>query len=239
MAHAPIPVGAVSDREWFAPPFGEGIPLLQALPRPRPHSGKGFPSYIRGRRPLLRGVLHIPRLHIGGLLLYPDAMAHQHRLRHGRVSEPGRVYAVTKCTANRQPLLCAPHPAPSDVADIIFDALRFACGRRWIAVAACVVMPDHLHLLLQLGREKGLPVLLGDLFRFTAREVNRARDCTGAVWQAGYFEHAVRRDEDMEAQARYVVENPVRAGWVDDWRQWPHGALYPDWGGWPLPVDDL
>ncbi len=104
------------------------------------------------------------------------------------------------------PITCAPHPAPSRTADIILDALRFACGKQWMAVAVCVVMPDHLHLLLQHGREKVLPALLGDLFRFTAREINRVWDRTGTLWQAGYFEHA---------------------------------ALYPDWGGWPLPVDDL
>ena len=180
-----------------------------------------------------------PLLPIQNQLIYPPAMAHQHRLRRGRVSEPGRVYAVTKCTANRQPLLCAPRPAPSQPAAILLDALRFACARRWMAVAACVVMPDHMHLLLQLGRSKTLPALLGDVFGFAARNINRALARSGALWQAGYFDHAVRRDEDLDAQARYIVENSVRAGFVADWRQWPHAVLYPDWGGWPLSTDDV
>ncbi len=176
-----------------------------------------------------------PHLHIDTLLRYFAAMTHQRYLRSGRISDAGRVYAITKCTANRQLVLCTPHPAPSEAADIIFDALQFSCRNQWMAVVACVVMPDHMHLLLQLGRAKTLSVLLHDLFGFTAWNINQALGRRGALWQAGYFDHAIRRSEDMNTQANYIVENPVRAGFVSDWQQWPHAVLYPDWGGWPLP----
>ena len=32
------------------------------------------------------------------------------------------------------------------------------------------------------------------------------------LWQDGYYEHVVRHDEAAAAIARYVLENPVRAG---------------------------
>lgn len=36
------------------------------------------------------------------------------------------------------------------------------------------------------------------------------------VWARAFHDHAVRRDEDLTALARYVVANPVRAGLAED-----------------------
>ena len=35
------------------------------------------------------------------------------------------------------------------------------------------------------------------------------------VWQKGFHDHAIRRDEDIKAVARYIIANPLRAGMVD------------------------
>ncbi len=32
------------------------------------------------------------------------------------------------------------------------------------------------------------------------------------IWQAGYFEHVLREDEDTRRVAAYILDNPVRAG---------------------------
>lgn len=48
----------------------------------------------------------------------------------------------------------------------------------------------------------------------SAHRLNRAFKRRGPVWQAGYYDHAVRTDEDLVAVARYVVANPPRAGLV-------------------------
>ncbi|MNN75503.1 hypothetical protein D3C81_1918110 [compost metagenome] len=44
---------------------------------------------------------------------------------------------------------------------------------------------------------------------------------TGKVWQSGYHDHALRRDEDLKAAARYLVANPLRAGLVKSVRDYP------------------
>lgn len=36
----------------------------------------------------------------------------------------------------------------------------------------------------------------------------------GRLWQPGFHDHAVRREESLEAIARYIVANPLRAGLV-------------------------
>jgi REP element-mobilizing transposase RayT len=42
-----------------------------------------------------------------------------------------------------------------------------------------------------------------------------ARAMGHAVWQANYFDHAVRKDEDIHRMARYIVANPLRANLVE------------------------
>ena len=44
---------------------------------------------------------------------------------------------------------------------------------------------------------------------------NRAVGRNGALWQHGFHDRAIRREEDLAAVARYVVANPLRAGLVD------------------------
>ncbi|MEJ1380959.1 MAG: transposase, partial [Candidatus Sedimenticola sp. (ex Thyasira tokunagai)] len=49
-----------------------------------------------------------------------------------------------------------------------------------------------------------------------------ARHLGGGVWQAGFHDHALRREEDIIGVARYVVANPMRAGLADRVGDYPH-----------------
>ena len=74
-------------------------------------------------------------------------------------------------------------------------------------------MPDHVHLLVE-----GLAVA-SDLRRFVRIGKQRSayqysRASGGRLWQEGYHDRVLRRDDDLRVAARYVLENPVRAGLV-------------------------
>jgi hypothetical protein len=46
------------------------------------------------------------------------------------------------------------------------------------------------------------------------------------LWQRSYYDHILREDEDVVGVARYVLENPVRAGLVTEVIQYPfHGSF--------------
>ncbi len=79
---------------------------------------------------------------------------------------------------------------------------------------AWVLMPDHAHWLVQLGDGDGLASLANRLKSAIARTYNRRLDRTGPVWARAYHDHALRKEEDLVAAARYLVANPVRAGLV-------------------------
>ncbi|MBB3332654.1 REP element-mobilizing transposase RayT [Halomonas campaniensis] len=132
-----------------------------------------------------------------------------HALRKGRQSLPGHCYLVTIVTRNRRPWFRDPAIA------------RIACRNLYAEVVsrhgetlAYVVMPDHLHWLLKLEDN------LEDAVRvYKARVSLMAGE---KLWQRGFHDHGIRREEDLRRVARYVVANPLRAGLVDDIRDYPY-----------------
>jgi len=82
-------------------------------------------------------------------------------------------------------------------------------------------MPDHIHLLVEGTTSEA------NLRRFVKLSKQRsgfgfARVTGQRLWQDGYFERVLRKDEDAKEIARYILENPVRAGLV----KWPAEYRY-------------
>lgn len=133
---------------------------------------------------------------------------HARDLRTGRISESGRIYLIT-CVTDRR--------------ETVFS--EWDCGRLLVKVLmkehpraetlAYVVMPDHLHWLMQLKDNTELGPLIRTVKCVSSWQVNQALNRSGRVWQPGYHDHALRKEEDLVATARYVVANPLRAGLVE------------------------
>jgi len=86
---------------------------------------------------------------------------------------------------------------------------------------AFVVMPDHLHWLLQLSDSRSLSVSVNTVKSYAARSINRAAGRSGPIWQKGFHDHALRGEEDLTATARYIVANPLRAGLTHSVSKYP------------------
>ena len=79
-------------------------------------------------------------------------------------------------------------------------------------------MPNHIHLLV--FNVNGS--LLDFMRLLKGRIANRLRaDVPGTVWQRSFHDHMLRRNEDINRTLQYMLENPVRAGIVGDWTQYP------------------
>ena len=94
-------------------------------------------------------------------------------------------------------------------------------------------MPEHVHWLLCL-QSTTLSRCVQVFKSRTARAINLARGTTGKVWQAGFYDHQVRNDEDLRLQARFMVPNPVRRGLVARIEEYPHW-----WCPWICSTEDL
>ena len=142
--------------------------------------------------------------------------AHGRDLRKGRTSLPGQVYIVTACTARRRPVF-------ADFACGCAAASHFAgiCERHQAQLITWVLMPDHVHWVVQLRWGSSLSRLVQVLKSVSAQAVNRQLQRKGRIWQAGFHDRAVRAEQDLRVVCRYVVANPLRAGLVADVRRYP------------------
>jgi putative transposase len=136
---------------------------------------------------------------------------HSHSLRMGRHTQAGQIYLLTTVTLDQQPFF-----ADFQAARCLIQCLRQAAHLQHADTLAFVVMPDHLHWLIQLGAGMDLSRCLGGVKSVSARQLGVP------LWQKGFHDHAVRKEEDLPALARYVVANPVRAGLVQRVGQYPH-----------------
>ena len=138
------------------------------------------------------------------------------RLLKGRRSIIGNCYCITTVTAGRRRLFA------DDVrAGLLVDEMRGARNGWAVSSLAWVLMPDHLHWLFRL--ESG--TLSGHMQRFkmlTAQAINRQTEAKGAVWQPGFHDHCIRDERSLARIARYLVENPVRAGLVRKVEDYPY-----------------
>jgi REP element-mobilizing transposase RayT len=92
---------------------------------------------------------------------------------------------------------------------------------------AWVIMPDHVHWLFQLNTNISLSKLMNLFKGRTARILNKDMKTKGRFWQSAYYDHAVRKDEDIQQIARYIVANPLRAEMVERIEDYSHWDV--DW----------
>jgi putative transposase len=109
--------------------------------------------------------------------------------------------------------------------DVCRGALAASVGRGLWRVPAYCFMPDHVHILAE-GTCAASDVWLSVVrFKCVTGEWFRDRDRRGR-WQSGFDARTVESGEGCEAAALYVWNNPVRAGLVSRWQDYPYsGAL--------------
>jgi len=137
-------------------------------------------------------------------------------LRKGRTSIQNQHYLITTAVQKRSPILNQP-----ETAQIILSSLHWLENQTRIVLDAAVIMPDHLHLVVAL-RQGSLSLLMRSLKSYTAKEINSLLKRQGTFWQPQYHDHALRKDEDLIEVVRYTLNNPVRAGLVDDFHKYPY-----------------
>lgn len=139
------------------------------------------------------------------------------------------VYFLTLCTEKKKQLLSrivargildAPEIALSLIGRRIEEAICFL-DKNWqdISVHSYVIMPNHVHLLLEVKRAEGasrmpratgaiVPSFVSSLKRFTSKNY----PCK--LWQTSYYDHIIRDEKDYNVRWEYIANNPSR--WIED-----------------------
>jgi putative transposase len=117
----------------------------------------------------------------------------------------------------------------STIAQLVVDSLHYRHGRVYYLDAFCI-MPNHAHVVFTpLAREDGafhsLAAIMHSLKRHTARQANLILGREGDFWQHESYDHVVRDLEEYQRIVAYVLNNPVKAGLVREWQDWPWSYL--------------
>jgi REP element-mobilizing transposase RayT len=139
----------------------------------------------------------------------------------GRLQVQRRIYREMESWLDRTDRVS--HLRRPDVAAMVIESIAFRQRRTW-NVLEFVVMPSHLHLFLEVV-EGGLKGSLEQFKRWTGHQGMRLLG--GDVerfWQDEWFDHWSRSDEEDGRIVQYIRQNPVKAGLVKDYRDWPYGS---------------
>jgi putative transposase len=110
-----------------------------------------------------------------------------------------------------------------DVAEALFESIRYRNdGVIWY-VHLALLMPDHVHFLVSFPEtEKRLQTIVSKWKEWTAKTI-------GISWQRDFFEHRVRQEESFRQKADYILLNPVRAGLINAEQSWPYVFIADPW----------
>jgi REP element-mobilizing transposase RayT len=140
-------------------------------------------------------------------------------LLRGRVSTPKAAYFLTICTDHRATGLTDPA-----VGSKILGEMQAAQTDVVWSVRCAVIMPDHLHVLIELGARLSLEKAVSRLKAKTSATIRGK----GLAWERNFFDRRLRATDDVLDVFLYIHLNPCRAGLCARAEPWPWFLCHPD-----------
>ena len=109
-----------------------------------------------------------------------------------------------------------------EAARIVEENWLHSDGRDY-RLLAWVVMPNHVHLLLEIW-QKPMAKLVQGWKGYTARHINRVLGWRGKLWQDDYWDRYIRDEAHCRKVVHYIEANPVKAGLVKTPVEWPFSS---------------
>lgn len=114
------------------------------------------------------------------------------------------------------------------IAEIVMESIHYRDGIFYNLYAYCI-MSNHVHMVFEHiadpnRKPSNHPIsdILRDLKKYTARKSNIIINRSGKFWHVESYDHVIRNDDELENQIAYVLHNPVKAGLVLNWEDWPY-----------------
>ena len=133
--------------------------------------------------------------------------------------EPGRTYFITFRVREGE--------IPIQARQLVLDSCLFWNGKK-CKVHACVIMPDHVHILLtpfQKKDEEGfynLTEILHSIKSYSSHAIQKMMGRSGIFWLVETFDRMIRSEEDFSEKWGYIRNNPVKNGLVENVEDYPY-----------------
>jgi putative transposase len=123
-----------------------------------------------------------------------------------RFQQAESLHFITFSCFHRSPLL--QEAQPKDTVEAALEQIRARHGAR---IYAYVLMPEHVHLVINEPPSILLAQLLKALKQVTSRKLKSDRE---QFWQDRYFDSNVHGEKARSEVIRYIHRNPVKRGLV-------------------------
>ncbi len=129
------------------------------------------------------------------------------------------VYFVTICAKNKNRFF-----TEKEFNKKILDCLVAEKNKTKVNVYVYCLMPDHLHLLIS-PANSGISIsrFIGG-FKSKTTRLGWEKGIK-KLWQERFYDHILRRNEDIEEIAQYILNNPVRKGMVESYEDYEFCGL--------------
>jgi len=95
-------------------------------------------------------------------------------------------------------------------ADLLAKTLMFHEGKK-TRMDAFVIMPNHVHCLVQLVGDCAVSSLMHSWRSYSAQTINRKLGRKGPLWGRDYWDRIIRSPEHYWHVRRYIQNNPAKA----------------------------
>jgi len=92
---------------------------------------------------------------------------------------------------------------------LFLDTLLRHRNRGVYALHACVLMPDHFHILLTPSQTYSLERAVQLIKGGSSHAIGEEHHLRFPVWQRGFSDHRIRDEADLNNHLRYIDQNPV------------------------------
>ena len=131
------------------------------------------------------------------------------------------VVFITMVTANRAPWL-----ADSRAKGLVLEALRETKRTRPFRHFAHVLLPDHMHWLIQCDNGADISHLVRDIKLGVIHRYRSLGLPSRRLWQPRYYDHIIRDERDFKSHMDYIHYNPVKHGHATRPRDYPWSSFH-------------
>lgn len=139
---------------------------------------------------------------------------------------------LTINTYNKRPILV-------DNIELLRESFKRAKQVYDFKIYACVILPDHIHMILQPANIKEYPkIIFAIKYHFSRHLKNnggigippyisnsKIKKGENGIWQRRYWEHTIINEKDLYRHLDYIHYNPLKHGYVKMPKDWKFSSF--------------
>lgn len=127
---------------------------------------------------------------------------------------PNQACSITICTADKKNIFIN-----KQISSEIVSLLKQYADKHEIPIYAYCIMPDHIHLLVSASSKKGIIEFAREI-KGLSTKICWSYGCKGKIWQTSFYDHFLRKSEDLVKTVDYILYNPVRKELATEWQDY-------------------